>query len=157
MVNTLIFDFARVLLLPKMEMPGSMETFHKGGMEREGYSFVDYFVLNDQLLSYLEKIKSQYDLYIFTTSMLQNEPGVIERVRPLFKRIFTVDEIGFSKKDPQSFQEILKIIKREPNEVIFIDDTLQNIESANKAEIRAIRFQSNEQLFKELSTHLHVN
>lgn len=157
MINTLIFDFARVILVPKEQITGSLESFHKGQLEQENYSLFDSLVLNDQLLGYLEKIKSQYDLYVFTTSNLQNEPGVSEKVSPHFKHIFSTEEIGFSKKDPQSFAEVLKRINKDPKEVIFIDDTLKNIEAAQSIGIRTIHFKNNQQLFEELSTHLHLN
>jgi len=51
-------------------------------------------------------------------------------VSSLFERDFYSNEIGYRKPSPESYQEIIKLSGINPEESLFIDDSLLNIESA---------------------------
>ena len=68
----------------------------------------------------------------------------------LFDEIILSGEHHLIKPDPAFFQVALHRIGRPPQECIFIDDHLPNIETARKLGMVVIHFQSPEQLEREL-------
>ena len=59
-------------------------------------------------------------------------------------------EVGISKPDPQSYILILDKLKVTPNECLFIDDNIKNIESAKIVGLQTIQFFDSKQLAKDL-------
>ena len=55
-------------------------------------------------------------------------------------------EVGHIKPDPEIFQILLEKIRRPAQECLFIDDSLSNINQAQKMGFATIHFQSSEQL-----------
>jgi len=51
-------------------------------------------------------------------------------VSTLFDKDFYSNEIGYRKPSPESYQEIIRLSGINPEESLFIDDSLQNVESA---------------------------
>lgn len=68
----------------------------------------------------------------------------------LFDDMIISGEHKIIKPDPAIYQLTLNRINREARECVFIDDSLSNIEAAQKLGFRTIQFQSPEQLDKEL-------
>lgn len=152
MVTTLLSDFSRVLLNVKdKSYTGFLNTLHQEMSAKPDYKFFDYFELNEELLKFLETIKDKYSLYIFTTGSVQNVPNVRTRIDPIFRKIYSSEELGLNKKDPQSYLFIAKDLNKNPNEILFTDDQLENIKAAQTAGLPVIHFQSNEQFINDLS------
>lgn len=102
------------------------------------------------MFSYLRTIKDKYSLNIFTTDILQNNPNAKAVRDPIFDNIFSAKELGLSKKDPQAYIAIVEKLGVKPDEIIFIDDTLLNIETAKKAGLQTIQFKSNTEFFRKI-------
>lgn len=152
MVTTLIFDFSRVLLNVKdKKCTGFLNTLHKEMSSNPNYEFFDYFELNEELLKFLEKIKDKYPLYIFTTGSVQNVPEVRKRIDPVFRKIYSSEELDLNKKDPQSYLFVAKDLGKSPDEILFTDDQLENVKAADTAGLTTVQFESNEQFVSELS------
>lgn len=152
MITTLLFDFSRVLLNVKdKSYTGFLNDLHKEMSSQLDYNFFDYFELNEELLKFLETIKGKYSLYIFTTGSVQNVPEVRKRIDPIFRKIYSSEELAFNKKDPQSYLFIAKDLNKNPGEMLFTDDQSENIKSAQTAGLITIQFQSNKQFMNELS------
>lgn len=103
--------------------------------------------------SLLATLASQYDL-ILLSDHAQEWITYIRAVHPtltLFKAIFFSFELGQTKKNPATFQQVLARIGRRPEECIFIDDSLTNIKAAEAVGIAGIQFQSAAQLQRELN------
>ncbi len=152
MITTLLFDFSRVLLNVKDESyTGFLNTLHEEWSSKPGYNFFDYFELNEELLKFLETIKDKYSSYIYTTGSVQNVPDVRKRIDPIFRKIYSSEESGLNKKDPQSYLFIAKDLNKNPGEILFTDDQPANIEAAKIAGLATIHFQSTAQFINELS------
>ncbi|MCL5433170.1 MAG: HAD family phosphatase [Patescibacteria group bacterium] len=65
-------------------------------------------------------------------------------------------EVGVCKPELKAFELILKKLKVTPQECVFVDDWLKNIEAAKKLNINTIHFQNPNQLKTEL-LKLQVN
>lgn len=157
MVTTLLFDFSRVLLdVKEKNYTGFLNDLHREKSKQSGYRFFDYFELNGELLSFLETIKDKYPLYIFTTGSVQNVPDVRKRIDLIFKKIYSSEELDLNKKDPKSYLFIAKDLNKSSSEILFTDDQLENIKSAETAGLTAIHFQNTKQFISELSTKIVV-
>lgn len=83
-------------------------------------------------------LRKDYKIYLFSNtnaihvekyhSDFRNLHGF--EVSSLFEIDFYSNEIGFRKPSPESFQEIIRLSGINPEESIFIDDSLQNVEAA---------------------------
>ena len=60
--------------------------------------------------------------------------------------------LGLRKPEPAIYQRALDILMRPPERILFIDDRPENVAGATKAGIRAIRFQGEDALRKELAS-----
>ena len=151
MIKAIIFDFSRVILFPKEKAyQGGLNPRHDELSKRPGYSFFDHFELNDELLKVIKDMKKRFDVYVFTTGHIQNVPEVRQEIEGVFKKVISAEEIPFGKKDPQSYLYVLDHFGLKPNEVLYIDDTVGNIEVANKAGISTIHFTDNDTLMRDL-------
>jgi FMN phosphatase YigB (HAD superfamily) len=70
----------------------------------------------------------------------------------LFKAQFFSFELKQTKREPSTFHTVLEAIHREPQDCLFIDDSLTNVRVAEGAGIRGIRFVNAGQLRAELET-----
>ncbi len=77
----------------------------------------------------------------------------IKSVHPFlneFKRTFFSYELGKTKKDSRTFEEVLEKIACQANECWLIDDSAENIAIAASVGINGIQFQNAKQLQEEL-------
>lgn len=152
MITTLLFDFSRVLIHPKdVAYTGGMNELHNELNKKNiPYEFSDYFVINQQLLDFLKTIKKRFYRAIFTKETLQNRTEVKVKTDPVFDRVFSAMEFGLSKDDPHAYEFICKQLGQKPREIMFIDDTVKNIEAAEKAGLDTIHYVSNDLLIDKL-------
>jgi FMN phosphatase YigB (HAD superfamily) len=151
MIKALLFDFSRVILFPKDGgYSGELNSLHDRLAQGRTYRFWDYFELNQELLDWLTGLKGRFGLYIFTTGNIQKNTEVLSIIQPIFQKIYTVGEIGISKKDPDAYRKIVADIGLFPEEIMFIDDQKSNIEAAEKAGLIVFHFVSNSNLFDEI-------
>ena len=156
MIKALLFDFSRVLLFSRDESyTGSLNEKHKSLSQENTYNLLDHFVLNDELLKYLDQIKEKVPLYIFTTDIIQDDPALKVKIDPIFKQIFSANKLGLSKQDPSSYQKLAVQISLPPEEILFIDDQAANVEIAKQAGLEAIQYQNNQQLTTKLDQILN--
>ncbi len=151
MIKAIVFDFSRVILLPKdRNYTGRLNALYDAHFRDAGYRFSDYFELNEPLLVFLEGIKDAYGLHIFTTGHVQSTPEVQKRIGGIFKSIHSVEDISFDKSDPQGYLHVATALGYEPKEVLYIDDQMKNTEIAAQAGFETLVFENNETLFRDL-------
>lgn len=76
----------------------------------------------------------------------------------LFKRInfdFQIlsFQVGYRKPEPEIYQEIFKYGQWRPEEVVFIDDTQENIAGARKLGVKVVHYQNFQDLISKLKNH----
>jgi len=96
---------------------------------------IDFPAIRVQLLKNLRK---DFKIYLFSNtnaihvekfhSIFRNQHGF--EVSTLFEKDFYSNEIGFRKPSPESFREIIRLSGINPEESLFIDDSLPNVEAA---------------------------
>ena len=83
-------------------------------------------------------LRKDYKIYLFSnTNAIHVERYQSDfrklhefEVSSLFEKDFYSNEIGFRKPSPESFQEIIRLSGINPEESLFIDDALTNVEAA---------------------------
>ena len=86
----------------------------------------------------LKNLRKNFNIYLFSNtnaihvekfhSIFRNQHGF--EVSSLFEKDFYSNEIGYRKPMRESYQEIIRLSGINPEESLFIDDSLQNVESA---------------------------
>ena len=155
MIKVLLFDFARVLLFPKDEnYSGKLNDLNKTVTDEKHFKFEDVFYFNEELLDYLRTVKDKYKLVMFTSETIQDDLAVVEKLDGIFENIFSAKEMGFTKTDPEAYRFIVSNLQCNPNEILFIDDNVENVNSAKITGMKTYLFTDNVCLIKTIDTSL---
>jgi putative hydrolase of the HAD superfamily len=108
--------------------------------------------LNDEFVTYIRQLKTQIRITALTNNWsfgryLLNRHGILD----LFEVIISSAEVGVKKPNAGIYQIMLDQLNVDANRVIFVDDTLENVETAQALGIRTVHFQSTTQTISELS------
>lgn len=100
--------------------------------------------LPPERIELLKKLKEHYKIYLLSNTnkihIDQFSCRTIsrEKLESLFDKVYFSSEIGMRKPDSEIFEHVLKENGLKPSETLFIDDSIQHIEGAEKVEIRAV-------------------
>ena len=153
MVTTLLFDLSRVLLLPRdKNYSGDLNPLNQHMLGKDPkYDFYLYFELNSELLDFLQSIQNKYELYMYTSGSIQNHPAMKGKLN-IFRKVISAEELGISKNDKDSYIEVSKLIKKNPSEILFVDDFSKNINAAEKAGLETFHFVDNKSLIEKIDS-----
>jgi len=113
--------------------------------------------LDYELAEFIRKLKTNY-----TTALLSNAwtnaRHVLTNSKPCIDAfhvaVFSC-EVGLAKPDPAIYNLILRLTSTRPEEAIFVDDFIENIEAANDAGIHGILFKNPRQAMDEVNGFLN--
>lgn len=108
--------------------------------------------LNEELIAYTRQLKTRVRITALTNNWSFGR-ALMERhgIADLFEIVINSAEVGVKKPHVGIYQLMLEKLKVPAREVIFVDDTLENIQAAQALDLRTIHFQSTEQTIAELS------
>jgi FMN phosphatase YigB (HAD superfamily) len=153
MIKAIISDFSRVILFPRdVDYMGGLNEMHRKNVDKPGYNFWDHYVLNQELLDFYRKLKSNYPIYIFTTGKIQEYPELKAKLEGVFEGIYTVEDINNEKNVPNAYLSLLQLIKFKPEEVLFIDDIEENIKAAKDAGLNVHLYLDNKELINTINS-----
>lgn len=102
-------------------------------------------------LQWLDQIKNKYNIYLFsntnaihykafTSIYAQTAPliGLNTDFNHFFKTAYYSHTLGQRKPELAAFEAVIQDAKLDPAQTLFIDDTISNIEGAQKAGLRTI-------------------
>jgi len=108
-------------------------------------------ILDRTLLDYLRSLRGKYK-----TGLISNAWGdlrdfiVREKFDDAFDKMIISSEVGAAKPEPKIFQIALEQFGVKPNEAVFVDDFLINIEGCEKVGIKGIHFKDSESTLRQL-------
>ncbi len=104
------------------------------------------------LLNYVKKLHGQYKTALLTNaSHTFLEPLIAStKIDRFFDEIVISSRLGMIKPNPKVFDFTLERLGVKRSEVVFIDDSPYNVETAQQLGIRSILYSSLEQLRREL-------
>lgn len=115
--------------------------------------------LDYELADFIRKLKSAY-----TTALLSNAwtnaRKVLTKTKPCIDAfhvaVFSC-EVGLAKPDPSIYNLVLRLCSTEPEEAIFVDDFVENIEAANQLGIHGVLFKNASQAIEEVTALLNAD
>ena len=108
--------------------------------------------LDEQLIDFIQGLNSEY-----TTGLLSNAWSDLRKaltedweIIDVFQHVFISAELGLAKPDPKIYYHVVEEVDCQPHEIVFLDDMIENVESARQVGLNAIHFRSREQALGEL-------
>ena len=93
----------------------------------------------------LSKVAEKLSIYAFTNSNSTHQlvwSKKFKQVLSLFREVFVSSEIGKRKPEPAAFHAISKDIGVKPENILFFDDSLENIVGAEKVGMQTVHVSS---------------
>lgn len=109
-------------------------------------------IINSELVNYIKALKKKYLLGLLSNYTYPWLEEILEKhhLYPLFDAVIISSRHKILKPERQAFQIIFNALHVSPEEVIFIDDRQNQVESAIKIGIKSILFTTNEKLRQDL-------
>lgn len=101
-----------------------------------------------ELLTLIEKLKEKYKVYLFTDTIdIHDEYNSRRGIYDKFDKVYKSYKERVAKaQGEKAFLNLLKEIKAQPNECVFIDDLERNVKIAEKLGIKSILYKNLHQL-----------
>lgn len=111
---------------------------------------------NPELAAYFTSLRPRYKTAFLSNSMVgaREREQAARGFEDMADLIVYSHEAGVNKPDPRIYAIACERLGVQPGEVIFLDDNLENIASANDFGIHAILFHNNDQAIREIETLL---
>ena len=112
---------------------------------------------NYEMLNTLKKIASIIDCACLTNNIQDYKNNNVEfaRIRHYFKFIFESSKLGLRKPEEEIYKMVLKKLKVEANEILFIDDIGMNLKVAKELGIQTYKFLDTESTVNFLKKSLN--
>jgi HAD superfamily hydrolase (TIGR01509 family) len=112
--------------------------------------------VNWELLEYIRQLHPGYKVGLVSNAWDDLRQTMHTRwdIDGLFDEMIISAEVGLVKPDPRIFHLAAQRLGIAPEEAVFIDDMLDNIEAARREGMQAVQFISTQQTLSELKTLL---
>ena len=132
----------RSLALP--ETDEAIQTFYD---EFFGGDKMDYAIID-----YLRSLQPNYTTALLSNAWDDLRGLLIDKwaIDDAFDEIFISAEMGVAKPDARIYEMVLKKLSVAPDETVFVDDFIENIEAARELGMHGIHFQDVEKAMGEL-------
>jgi epoxide hydrolase-like predicted phosphatase len=109
-------------------------------------------LVNEELVAYIRTLRPQYKLGLLSNAWGDLRQAMGERFGfdGLFDDLVISAEVGLAKPDPRIFRLAVERLGVQPDEAVFVDDVLANVEAARGVGLQAIHYLNNPQLFNAL-------
>ena len=108
--------------------------------------------INAEVLKLIQKLHGQYILAVLSNAPSGLSQWLAEwRILDFFDLVFCSGDEGAVKPDAKPFELTLERLGVHPEEAIFIDDTMENVEAARQLGLQGILFTTAEALEEELA------
>jgi HAD superfamily hydrolase (TIGR01509 family) len=152
MIKALITDISKVLLFSKDESyTGSLNDLYHKNKDSDDFVFDSYFRFNDEFLEFYKLLKDKLDVYILTSETIQDAPEMQRYWEGAISEIFSASKMGTHKSKPEAHEMVLKKINLKPEEAIYVDDDIKNIEAAKSVGLDTVWYKNNEDAMSEIN------
>ncbi len=117
----------------------------------------DYLDL--ELIAYIRELKKHYRVGFLSNAFVGAREYVEEHFHFLNNFDLTIFsyEVKLRKPNPEVYLLVCEKLRVKPDQAVFVDDLIVNVEGALKAGLQAIQFQNRSQLFRDFSILLKDN
>ena len=96
------------------------------------------------MLDFVSRLKTQFQIALLTNNdrlMAETADELFPELRPLFgAHLYVSAELELAKPDSAIFRALVARLGVEPQDTIFVDDLVENVEGAKRAGLHAIEF-----------------
>jgi len=105
--------------------------------------------VNQPLVDWIRSKQNNYCICLLTNNSPALDMLLYEKykIRDLFCQVFNSVDIGVSKPSPEIFKYILEKLSAKVEECVSIDDSMENVKSAERLGFHGVIFRDNESLF----------
>ncbi|MBI2674409.1 MAG: HAD-IA family hydrolase [Candidatus Yanofskybacteria bacterium] len=121
-------------------------------LEKDLNSWDDEFlIVNNELINLIKNLKDKYEIACFSNvsealSARMNARGLYD----VFDKVFLSYQIGKTKKDAEAWKYVEGELGHKPEEYLFIDDSEQNVETAEVRGWRAMQYKDDKKVEEKL-------
>lgn len=126
---------------------GTDETILKTTFYKDASYFPD-------MIDLIKELKKNYKIVLFSNNFAYNLEQFFKYLgmRELFDEVIISSDHKMKKPDIRFYKKLLEVIGLNEKEIVFIDDTKENVDSGNKLGIRSFLFTDSKKLKGELKT-----
>ena len=127
----------------------------KESNEELRHEILSRFTLRPEVIAYVDRLRSNG----FITAILSDQTNWLEelnRQRPFFQHfdyVFNSYRLKKGKRDSSIFRDVCSAIGVQPEEAVFVDDNINNINRASGERLHAIHFQGIKELAMEMEKY----
>jgi putative hydrolase of the HAD superfamily len=126
---------------------------HRPEMHRFKEIYFEALEPNPEMIELMRELKAEgYRMAMLTNNVREWEPfwRSMLPVDEIFETVVDSGFVGCRKPESKIYAMTLELIEMAPEACLFVDDVLVNCEGAEKAGIRAVHFQDNDQAISEI-------
>ncbi len=110
---------------------------------------------NNGLISFLKESKKDYGMLIIHSNMSDQAIDFLPELFEIVDKKYFYKSTGYSKPDPRALGYILRENNLNPQDVVFVDDSIENIDSAKTLGVKTFRYENEQDtaILKNLVYH----
>ena len=140
------FEFLIKKARAKIDIKKVIEVYKK--------SYKNSSSINFRMIELIRELRKHFKVYALSnTNSLHKEVNEQRGIFKEFDRTFLSCDMGCRKPEKKIFLEVLNAIKLQPEDVLFIDDNRENIESANNLGVKTFHYNN----FEDFERYLKEN
>jgi epoxide hydrolase-like predicted phosphatase len=102
-------------------------------------------IIDWNIIHFLRSLRGKYKTGLISNAWSDLRSYILERkFDDAFDKMIISAEVGAAKPDPKIYHIALEQLEVSPNEAVFVDDFLENIEACEKVGIKGIHFKDSE-------------
>lgn len=112
--------------------------------------------VNETLVDYIRSLRPHYKTAILSNAWRGSGEVFKHKFHlgQVVDRIMISADLGYAKPDPRIYEHAAQELGITPSEILFIDDTIQNLDSARLLGIATVHFQDTQQTIQEITQAL---
>ncbi|WP_415958101.1 HAD family hydrolase [Streptomyces sp. 021-4] len=113
---------------------------------------------NEELMAYLRGIRRRCRLGILSNSFVgaRERETALYRFDELVEQIVYSHEIGINKPDPRAFEAACAALSVRPEDCLFVDDVVINVEAARTLGMQAHLYEDNARTIARIAAHVEA-
>ncbi len=102
----------------------------------------NYLTLDEQFLPFAERVRDKFDMVLLSNDVSEWSAYLTEyhRLNPYFQDKIVSGDIGMRKPEERIFRYTLERIGRKPEECVFVDNGVKNLEAVEALGIECVLF-----------------
>ena len=106
--------------------------------------------LNKPLMNSIKILKKRYKIILLADQFKDKREIIRKSSKGLFDKCFFSFNIKSTKHNKKPFNYLLKYLKLNPDEIVFIDDSKSHVKVAKNMGVNSILFKNNQKLINDL-------